>query len=121
MEVMMILLKTGEYLIGFTEELEYEPKCHINQPYRVSTSFVDGRVIQKWPNYTEDEDILINSDSVLTMCEPKNDLRLEYLEMVIPPDIKERANEPLLLQEEAEVDNDEDDTFYVETGIDGML
>jgi hypothetical protein len=118
MEVMLVLLKTGEYLIGFVEELEYEPKCHINQPHRVTG--LDKFKLDRWPDYSHDEDLLIHSESILTMCDPSTMLRLQYLEMVTPPDIKERANEPVLLQEDAESD-DEDDTFYVETGIDGML
>lgn len=105
-------------MIGFVEELQFEPKCHINQPHKVSG--LDSFQLDVWPEYSHDEDIMLHSDSILTMCDPLTMLRSKYLEMVIPPDIKERANEPVLLQEDTEVE-DEDDTFYVETGIDGML
>lgn len=122
-------------MIGYVEELNHEPKCHINQPHIITGDapylqvFTAGSdrtrdysdVLRRWPKHTTDEDILLFSDSVLTICEPKNDVRLVYLEKTIPVDIKERANEPVLLMEEPELPDDEDDTFYVETGIDGML
>jgi hypothetical protein len=35
MDLALIILKTGETFISQTEQLEYEPKVHLQQPYQV--------------------------------------------------------------------------------------
>lgn len=127
MEVAIVLLKTGEYIIGFIEELAYEPSCHINQPYELTGNYVilqDVKTIfKKWPKYTNDENILIESSNILTLLEPKNDIKWAYLELTTPPDLKKEkeAEPPVFLTEQPNPLDEEDDTYYVETGIDGML
>ena len=47
------------------------------QPY-----IVGGKTkvtLSRWPSYTDDEHILLNSDSLLTMCDPTEDLLNKYL------------------------------------------
>lgn len=125
-EVTNVYLKTGECIIGFVDELPVEPSCHINQPYQITKEVTHEAdlmsSLKKWPKYTNEEDIILHTDSILTMCEPKEDIRLAYLLRVKPNVLEKPDQEPILLQEEP-VDpmDDIDDTFYVETGIDGMI
>jgi hypothetical protein len=127
MEVAIVLLKTGEYIIGFVEELAYEPSCHINQPYQLDGSYtriLDAKTIfKKWPKYTKDENILIESSNILTLLEPEENIKLAYLELTIPPELKKDKEEPpvFLTEQPTSPLDEEDDTYYVETGIDGLL
>lgn len=80
MIVTLILLNSGEYLIGQAEQLEYEPSCHLREPYHVTgmTPFK----LTSWPKYTDEEDILLYSTSIQTMCEPTEKLLTQYLTKV---------------------------------------
>ena len=77
MQLSLILLKTGEYIISQVEEMDYEPRVHMEQPY-----LIGGKTkvtLTKWPSHTEDTHILLTSDSLLTMCDPTQDLINKYL------------------------------------------
>ena len=77
MNLSLILLKQGLTLIAQTEELDYEPKCHISKAFTVSGK--TKLTLTPWPEYTEDEHILIHSDNLLTVCEPTEALRKAYM------------------------------------------
>ena len=77
MQLSLILLRTGEYIISQVEEMDYEPRVHMEQPY-----LIGGKTkvtLTKWPLYTEDTHILLTSDSLLTMCDPTQDILDKYL------------------------------------------
>ena len=77
MNLSLLLLKSGEYLISQVEQMEYEPSVHMVNPY-----LIGGKTkvtLTRWPLYTTDEHILINSGSLLTMCDPTQDLLDKYL------------------------------------------
>ena len=77
MNLSLLLLKSGEYLISQVEQMEYEPSVHMISPY-----LVGGKTkvtLTRWPSHTDDEHILINSGSLLTMCDPTQDLLDKYL------------------------------------------
>ena len=73
----LLLLNNGEYLISLVEQLELEPSCHLNSPYRV-TGMVPFE-LTPWPNYTDEKDILLHSSTIQTMCEPNESLFEQYL------------------------------------------
>ena len=77
MQLSLILLRTGEYIISQVEEMDYEPRVHMEQPY-----LIGGKTkvtLTKWPSHTEDTHILLTSDSLLTMCDPTQDILDKYL------------------------------------------
>ena len=77
MNLSLIILKSGQYIIAQSEELDYEPKVHLTNAYEVSGT--KNTVLSKWPLFTDDEHILLHSESLLTVCEPSADVVKSYL------------------------------------------
>ena len=50
MNISLILLRTGEYLVSQVEELQYEPKVHLTSPYLVSGK--TKVTLSVWPHCT---------------------------------------------------------------------
>ena len=67
METQLLLLKSGVYLITQIETLDEEPDAHLVQPYSIN----DDGTLAPWPLHTDDEDVLIYSDTIATILEPK--------------------------------------------------
>jgi hypothetical protein len=68
-------------LIGQVEEIDAElgeANCKLTKPYQIET--LDNLV--PWPYITDDSEIYINSDSILTIVDPKPKLVKKYLELV---------------------------------------
>ena len=67
-------------------------------------------VLTSWPSYTDDEHILLNSDTLLTVCEPNDKIRDAYLNKIgkTLEDFTE-APAPVLLNEEEDVPEPDDD------------
>ena len=105
MNLSLLLLKSGEYLISQSEELDYEPKCHLIQPHLVSGK--TKVTLTPWPSHTNDTHILLRSDDLLTVCEPTDKLIQSYLNMIgkTLEDFKPKE-QPVLLQEEESVPDD---------------
>lgn len=76
----LLLLNSGEYLISQTEQLEYEPRCHLKQPYQVTG--MSPFELERWPRYTDEEDILLHTEVIKTLCEPTESLVEQYLQKV---------------------------------------
>lgn len=74
METQLILLKSGTYLISQIETLDEEPAAHLFQPFQVKN---DG-TLEPWPLHTVDDDVLIYSDTIATILEPKEDVLKKY-------------------------------------------
>ena len=108
MNLSLILLKTGLTLISLTEELEYEPKVHLVNPHVVSGK--TKLTLTKWPDYTDDEHILLHSDSLLTICEPTDKVRKAYEEKVKgATEALKPKQQPVILTEEENLLDSEDD------------
>jgi len=121
MNISLLLLKTGEYIISQVEELEYEPKVHLILPYLVSGK--TKPTLSVWPLHSDDGHILLNSDSLLTVITPKIDIRDAYMKKVgITEEQLKASQKPVVLNEE-DVDQDwdhEDDGYeprYVEQSV----
>lgn len=67
-------------MISQVEQMEYEPRVHMFQPYLVSGT--KSITLTKWPSYTNDEHILLKSDRLLTMVDPTEDILNRYLKKV---------------------------------------
>ena len=65
--------------------------------------------LKPWPDYTEDQHILLHSDSLLTVCEPTKALREMYLKKLgmTEEDLKPKEEPKVLLNEEEGVPEDE--------------
>ena len=92
-------------LMAQTEQLEYEPKVHLFQPY-----VVGGKTkvsLTAWPPHASDLHILLHTDSLLTVCDPFPTVKAMYLQRInkqesdfMPP---EPAEEQVLLNEDEQV------------------
>lgn len=119
MNISILLLKNGTYIISLTEELEFEPRCHLENPFTISGN--QNHTFTRWPNYTNDVDILLHSDSILTLCEPTEEIQDKYLKKIgkTKEDLTKKTK-PVILNEDIDPDdlNWEDDEYeprYVET------
>jgi hypothetical protein len=119
MNISLILLRTGEYLVSQVEELQYEPKVHLTAPYLVSGKTKVSLSI--WPLHSSDTHILLNSDSLLTIATPLPEIRAAYLKKVglTEEDLIEKAK-PVILNEDNQdwVDDPEEyEPRYVEQPV----
>ena len=108
MNLAVILLKTGQSLVSQIEELEYEPKVHLLQPYLVSGK--TKVTLTTWPDYVTDDHILLHSDSLLTVGEPTTKIKKAYLDKIgkTEDDLKAKP-QPVILNEEEQLPELEDD------------
>ena len=122
MNLLLFLLKSNQTLISLSDELDYEPKCHLMQPHEVTGK--TKITLTPWPQHTEDTDILLSSDSLLTVVEPTKKLADAYLKKIgkTYEDLKPKDNKVLLTEDEnvpqAAVppeDEDEYEPYYMET------
>ena len=123
MQLSLILLKEPDLtLIAQTDEMPAEPRVHLVQPYVVSGK--TKITLTRWPNYTDDEDILLHSESLLTVCDPTEKLANLYLEKV-GKSVEDMTTEPdrvilnegenVLDQMTSPMYNDEYEPRYIET------
>ena len=105
------MLKTGQTLISLSEQLEWEPKVYLKQPYEVSGK--TKVTLTPWPSYTDEKDILLHSDSLLTVVVPKDDIRDAYLKKIgkTLEDIQPVVDEQVLLTEEENVPGYVDENY----------
>ena len=64
----------------------------------------------KWPDYTDDEHILITSDNLLTVCEPSQTVRDAYMKKtgLTEEDLKPKEPERIQLNESETIPTEED-------------
>ena len=75
---MVIVLTTGATLIATIEEQTSElgePDCKLIEPYMVTT---EGTVEPWLLNITNQNEVMISSDKILTLVEPKTALLAKY-------------------------------------------
>ena len=113
MNLAIVLLKTGETLISSIDQMEYEPKVHLIKPHVIS-----GKakvILTPWPSYTDDEHVLLQSDTLLTICEPTDKIRDAYLNKV-GDKLEEltKPSEPVMLNEDSLEQADEYEPRYIE-------
>ena len=100
MNLLLFLLKSNQTLISLSEELDYEPKCHLIQPYEVTGK--TKITLTPWPPHTEDEHILLSSESLLTVVSPTKSLADTYLKKIgkTYEDLQPKDNKVLLNEDE---------------------
>lgn len=80
MEIKVILLRNGTYLISQITEMELEPSCFLSDPMEI----VDGE-LRIFPRYTKQRNVLLYSESLATLATPDPEILSKYKE-VLPPD-----------------------------------
>jgi hypothetical protein len=108
----LVLLQTGVTLVALIEQLEYEPSVHLRLPHTISGK--TKIMLTPWPEHSVDEHILFKSDSLLTVCEPSDELRSAYLKKIgmKESDFNQESQSIILNEEENIVD--EYEPRYVE-------
>ena len=101
MTIALLVLKTGQVLVSQTEELPVEPRVHCFCPH-----LVGGKTkitLAPWPDYTEEDHILLNSDDLLTVCQPSPKVRDAYLKKLgkTMEELTELTKPVILTEEEA--------------------
>jgi hypothetical protein len=78
--VKCLLLKVDNVLIAEIEEVSAElgePNCRIINPYKIDS---EG-FLTPWPEVTNQRELMIHSDSILTIVNPKPEVVEKYLEL----------------------------------------
>jgi len=78
--VKCLLLKVDNVIVTQIEEVPSElgePDCRIINPYQIS---IDGE-LTPWPEVTDQREMMIHSDSILTIVDPKPEIVEKYLEL----------------------------------------
>lgn len=120
----LILLKSNESIVAQIEELEVElglPDCKLINPFQVGTDYIydnDERweaekpmddyigkpcqkrvVLERWPWYTDQREIVFNSDNILTILSPNAELLKAYIDVIPPEQLQETEETDEVLQE----------------------
>lgn len=103
MQLLLLILKTGQTLISLSDQLPEEPRVHLKEPYEVGGK--TKLTLSPWPPYTDEKDILLSSDTLLTVVEPNESLRDTYLKKIgkTLEDIQPKEDDKILLSEEENV------------------
>lgn len=115
MQLNLLLLKNGTYVMAQVEQMEYEPAVHLFQPFEVTGK--TKITFTKWPQWSKDEHVLFNSEELFTIVEPNDELINAYLKKVgkTLEDFAPKEPEKIMLQEnETLIDNDYDPDYIEE-------
>ena len=80
-----LLLKNDTFLI--TEIVEVvselgEPDCKLINPYLLKKSISGEYYLEWWLDFTDQNELMMHSDSILTIVDPKKEILNKYLEMI---------------------------------------
>ena len=114
MQLNLLLLKSGHYIMAQVEQMEYEPAVHLYQPFSVSGK--TNITFTKWPSWSKDDHVLFNSDELFTIVEPEDRLVDAYLKKVgkTREDFAPREPEKLVLQENENLIDEDYEPEYLE-------
>ena len=111
MNIALVILKNGIALVSQSDELEYEPKCHLTRPMAIGGT--KNVVLTPWPAHTDDTHILLRSEDLLTVCEPNEKVLNAYMKKCgIKASDLNQAPQPVILNEETQPPFPEDDDEY---------
>lgn len=81
----ILILKNDAILISEIEELETElggPDCKLTNPCQMFVSNETTYELKKWPVFTNQRELMIHSDSIFTIVDPKPDQVELYLNTI---------------------------------------
>ena len=79
-----LLLKNGDLLISQITEVDTElggPDCKMIKPYKMVKD-EDEYKLETWLDYTSQTEMMIHSDSILTIVTPTSAILAEYLDLI---------------------------------------
>jgi hypothetical protein len=84
-EIKVIVLQKGDVLISQIEEVAAldvgDPNCKLIAPYKVNP--LDGELHPWLSEVTDDTEVMMSSDKILTLVEPHKSLVDSYLKLAI--------------------------------------
>ena len=81
MEVAVFIFRSGEKIIAEAEQLQEEPKIHLYQPYEIGGK--TKLTLTPWlKGLTDEKHFLLQTDSLLTVCEASTSLKESYADKV---------------------------------------
>jgi len=75
-----LLMKNETILISEINEIDVEigePNCQLINPYQVI-----GNEMKVWPSVTDQRSIMVSSDNILTIVDPKLELLEQYKNLI---------------------------------------
>ena len=87
MEIKVIALTTTQQvLISQIEEIPAavpgEPDCKLTNPFKLNKQSNDEYTLETWIDFTNQNEIMIHSDSILTLVDPTSDLLKKYIDLI---------------------------------------
>lgn len=82
--VKCLLLKNDTVLISEIVEIGSElgePDCKLTKPFKLAEQS-DSFTLEPWITFTLQNEIMLHSDSILTIVDPTPDLLSKYFEMI---------------------------------------
>ena len=82
--IICLLLKNGDLLISQITEVDTElggPDCKMIKPYKMVKD-EDEYKLETWLDYTSQTEMMIHSDSILTIVTPTPAILSEYVELI---------------------------------------
>lgn len=79
-----LILKIDTTIITEIDEVPSElgePDCRLINPFTLSKGIAGDYYLNPWPDVTDQREMMIHSDSILTIVDPKPDLIDKYLEL----------------------------------------
>tara|TARA_X000001036_G_scaffold216553_2_gene202730 strand:- start:2007 stop:2270 length:264 start_codon:yes stop_codon:yes gene_type:complete len=79
-----LLLKNGDLLISQIMEMDTElggPDCKMIKPYKMVKEKDEYKFVT-WLDYTSQTEMMIHSDSILTIVTPSSAILAEYLDLI---------------------------------------
>ena len=83
MQIALIILKSGIHLITKAEQLDEEPSYLLRNCHEVT-----GHGLSKYPPYSDQDDLFLESTDVLTVVDPSPAIAKKYLVMLESKDKK---------------------------------
>ena len=83
--VKILILKNDAILITEVEEVESElggPDCKLINPCQMLVSNATTYELNRWPVFTDQKELMIHSDSIFTIVDPKPDQVELYLKTI---------------------------------------
>ena len=81
-----LLLKNNSIIISEIIEVVSElgePDCKLINPYVLKKSITGEYFLEWWLDFSEQNELMMHSDSILTIVDPKSEILKKYLEMTL--------------------------------------
>jgi hypothetical protein len=78
--VKCLLLKTNQVIVSEIVEVGSdlgEPDCKLINPF-----LLENQELTTWLDFTNQNELMIHSDSIMTIADPKEELLAKYFEMI---------------------------------------